>query len=118
MVYYRLLALSFDEDQPQSSSKGPLFYQLVFIVFVSIFIAFSIKAVGALLLGSLIVIPISASIKIAKSFKQSLIISVIISEVSVLLGLILSYQFDLPTGAVIVLVNIAVLLVTLLKEKK
>jgi zinc transport system permease protein len=49
----------------------------------------------------------------SRSFKQTLIVSVVISLCSVVAGLFLSYYFDLASGGTIVLVAMVFFLVSL-----
>jgi len=56
------------------------------------------------------VIPVAASLQIAKSFKQAVVLSVIFAEISVILGIIVSYYLELASGGTIVLLSVLLLL--------
>ena len=73
---------------------------------VALVVALSIRVVGSLLIGALMIIPVMAALQFKQSFLRSMFISVIISTLSVLFGLIISYYFELPSGAAIVLVTL------------
>ncbi|MDP2633090.1 MAG: metal ABC transporter permease, partial [Candidatus Curtissbacteria bacterium] len=74
--------------------------------------------IGALLIGALIVIPVLTASQMSKSFRENVIFSVILSMVSVFLGLLLSYSFDLASGGSIVCVSLAFFLISLLVKRK
>jgi len=84
----------------------------------SLVIVASIKIVGALLVSALLVIPVAASLILAKSFKQSVILAVIIAELAVLLGLFAAGVWDTAPGATIVLTLIVILLITIAFKRR
>ncbi|UCF86786.1 MAG: metal ABC transporter permease, partial [Nitrospiraceae bacterium] len=81
-------------------------------------VSLSMRVVGILLIGALMVIPVITAIQFSRSFKQTLIVSVVISLCSVLAGLFLSYYFDLASGGTIVLVAMVLFIVSLFFPKK
>ena len=54
------------------------------------------------------ILPTASAILIGNSYKDSLIISGIFSEFSIILGFVLSYHLDLSTGPVVILINLAI----------
>lgn len=89
-------------------------------ILTSVVIIISIKVVGIILVTALLIIPSTTAKLIAKNFRQMIPISVIQSIISVIVGVILSYYLDVPTGATIVLASgmlfIAVFALKQLKE--
>ena len=59
-----------------------------------------------MLISSIIIFPALTSMRIFKSFKKVVISSGIVSIISFLLGIYLSYLYNISTGATIVLVNL------------
>ncbi|KHF31205.1 Manganese transport system membrane protein MntB [Anoxybacillus sp. BCO1] len=82
----------------------------VFIVLVALVIAASMRIVGILLVSSLMTLPVAASIRIAKGFKQALWLSVLFGELAVIVGLFLSYYLNLAPGGTIVLLAVCILI--------
>jgi zinc transport system permease protein len=70
-----------------------------------------------MLVSALLILPAASSLQLAKSFKTAIIIGAIVALVSVLLGIIISFFFDLPTGATIVMINVAFFSIALLLKK-
>jgi zinc transport system permease protein len=72
-------------------------------------IAASMKIVGILLVSALMTLPVAASIRIAKGFKQAIWLSVLFGEAAVISGMFLSYYLDLASGGTIVLCLVVIL---------
>ncbi len=109
-LYKELFLLSFDEEHAAVSGINAKTIHFIFIVTVALVIAASMRIVGILLVSSLMTLPVAASIRIAKGFKQAIILSVVFGELSVILGLVLSYYLDLAPGGTIVVLAILILL--------
>ncbi|HAX72217.1 MAG TPA: metal ABC transporter permease [Firmicutes bacterium] len=107
--YRTLLAISFNEQNAKLIGINVRRFSFIFIIILSIVISLSIKIMGTLLISSLMIIPVTSSMKVAKSFKQTLILSIVFSELAVVLGLVGSYYFNIPSGAMIVLFNVIIL---------
>ncbi|MEK5426755.1 metal ABC transporter permease [Cytobacillus sp. FSL R7-0680] len=116
-LYKELFLLSFDEEHAQASGIPVKIVHFIFIVMVALVIASSMRIVGILLVSALMTLPVAASMRIAKGFKQTILLSVIFGEVSVLGGLFLAYYLDLAPGGTIVIIAVLILLVTILLKK-
>ena len=68
------------------------------------------RMMGALLISSLIIFPALTSMRLCRSFKAVVVFSAVISVVCFVLGMAASYAFELPSGASVVIVNIAAFL--------
>jgi len=55
--------------------------------------------------------------RLASSFKQLIVYSIIFAEVSVIIGLISGYYLSIPPGGTIVLVAIIILIISLAIKK-
>lgn len=117
LLYKELFLLSFDEEHAKASGIPAKAIHFVFIVMVALVIAASMRVVGILLVSSLMTLPVAASLRFAKGFKQMIAYSVIFGEVSVLGGLIISYQLDLAPGGTIVMLAVFILVVAILMDK-
>jgi zinc transport system permease protein len=117
LLYKELFVLSFDEEHAKASGIAVKSIHFVFIVMVALVIAASMRIVGILLVSSLMTLPVAASMRIAKGFKQTLILSVIFGEISVLGGLFSAYYLDLAPGGTIVMIAVMILVITILYKK-
>lgn len=122
--YKKIVCLCFDETFARVSGIRVKTLQLSITVILAIFISTTMQMFGVLLISALMIVPVAASILIGKSFKKTVIIAAVFSEISILLGMYLSYVFELPSGSLIVIINIAILIVIMIlnsftkKQKK
>lgn len=117
LLYKELFVLSFDEEHAKASGIAAKSVHFIFIVMVALVIAASMRIVGILLVSSLMTLPVAASIRIAKGFKQTLFLSILFGEISVLGGLAISYYIDLAPGGTIVMIAVIILIITILLKK-
>ncbi|KAF0818364.1 MULTISPECIES: metal ABC transporter permease [unclassified Cytobacillus] len=117
LLYKELFLLSFDEEHAKASGIAAKSVHFIFIVMVALVIAASMRIVGILLVSSLMTLPVAASIRIAKGFKQTIFLSMLFGEISVLGGLTISYYIDLAPGGTIVMIAVFILIVTILLKK-
>lgn len=115
--YKEWFLLSFDEEHAKASGVKTGLFQILFIVLVALVIASSMRIVGILLVSSLMTLPVAASIRIAKGFKQTIFLSIIFGEIAVIGGMFLAYYIDLAPGGTIVMISVLILLCTILWKK-
>jgi len=65
----------------------------------------AIKVVGLILVIALLTIPIYIAEKLSNSLGAMMLLSGILSTLFTLIGLFLSYQYDLTSGATIIMVS-------------
>ncbi len=110
IFYKKIITLCFDETFAKVSGINVKLLQLSITIILAIFISISMQIVGVLLISSLMIVPVAASILIGKSFKNTCLIAVVFSEVSVFLGIYLSFTLSVPTGSLIVIFNVIILI--------
>ena len=108
VLYKKLLYTSFDEESAKVSGINVELVNLVLMVLTAITVSLSMRVVGVLLVGALMVIPVVTGMQLARSFFQGLILSLCLATLSVLAGLILAYYLNLPAGGAIVLLSLAI----------
>ncbi len=62
-------------------------------------------------------LPVASALKLVKSFKQAIFLSIFLGETSVIVGIISAYHLGVPPGGNIVMVAILILIVTLAFKK-
>lgn len=110
LFYKRMFAMSFDEEHAKLSGVSVYFLNMSFMMMTALIVSVSIRIVGVLLVSSLIVIPVAASMQIAKSFRVLVTISLAIALVGILGGLTSSFYLNLAPGGTIVLMLLVFLL--------
>jgi len=72
----------------------------------AITVVLGMRMMGALLISACMIFPALTAMRVCKTFRGVTILAVILSLLSFLIGLTLSYFFAVPTGAGIVLVSV------------
>ncbi|MCG1326728.1 metal ABC transporter permease [Staphylococcus epidermidis] len=116
LFYKELFILSFDEEYSKVIGI-PKWIQFLFIVIVAMVISVSMRVVGILLVSALITLPIAISMRITKGFKQLIALSIILGELSVILGLIIAFYMNISPGGVIVVLLVVMLILTMTIQK-
>ncbi|WP_309091613.1 metal ABC transporter permease [Domibacillus sp.] len=118
LLYKELFVLSFDEEYAKASGIPSKAVHLAFIILTALVIAVSMRIVGVLLVSALMTLPVAAAMRIAKGFKQTIWLSVLFGEVSVIAGLISAFYLDLAPGGTIVVTSIIILLGVIFWKKE
>ena len=109
VVYYRkLFAVTFDEDFSKAIGLKSNRYTNLIAILTAVVIVVGMRMMGTLLISSIIIFPALTAMRVFKSFKSVVISSGIISVICFLVGMVLSYSYNISTGAMIVIVNIVV----------
>lgn len=117
IFYNKLFLITLDENFAKASGVNVMFYQFLISFLTAITVVLGMRMMGTLLISSLIIFPAFIAKKISRSFKGLMIISAMISAICFVVGIILSFEFNIPTGAGIVSVNIILALVVSIFNK-
>ncbi len=118
VIYYRkLFIITFDEQFAKASGLKAKRYTNLIAILTALVIVVGMRMMGVMLISSIIIFPALTSMQIFKSFKKVVISSGIISVVSFLIGIYLSYIFNISTGATIVIVNLVFFILFSIIEK-
>ena len=108
IFYKQFLSISFDEESAKIQGINVKALNTLLMVLTAIIVSLSIRIIGSLLIGALIVIPVVTAGQIARSFKMSLILSTIFGLTSVIAGLFASFYLNLAAGGTIVLISLII----------
>ncbi|MDN6029610.1 MAG: metal ABC transporter permease [Lactococcus plantarum] len=112
-----MYVMTFDEDTAFVDGLPVRAMSVLFNIVTGIAIALMIPVAGALLVSAIMVMPASIAMRIGLTFKQVLVLAVVIGFIGMLSGLVISYESGAPASATITLVFVAVFIVTLLGQK-
>ncbi|QQE46588.1 High-affinity zinc uptake system membrane protein znuB [Peptoniphilus harei] len=122
IYYFGLLSIAVDPQLAKMSGVNVRRINSIFTLLSALTIALSAKIIGALMVTSLIVLPVASSLLISKSYKTTFLNTLVLGVLYTLSGVILSYYFDLkPGGAIVVIASLGMLvclLISKLKSKK
>jgi zinc transport system permease protein len=113
LLYRQLLYSTFNEEQAKVSGIPVEKINYLIVFMAGITVVTSIQLVGVLLISALFVIPNVTAIMYGKGFKQTAIISMSFSVFSVVVGILVSYIFDITPAGTIVLIAIGLLAATM-----
>lgn len=113
VLYKKLFLISLDEEIAQSSGIHTKFYNQLLIIIAAVTVAVTMRIIGVLLVGALMVIPVITAMQFGKSFSKTLLIAVLFSLTYVLSGIVLSFYLGTPSGGTIVLIAIGAFLLSL-----
>ncbi|OAB44131.1 metal ABC transporter permease [Paenibacillus glacialis] len=117
LFFKEFFLLSFEEDAASVSGLPVKLLNMLITILTALVVSTAIKIVGALLVSALLTIPVAISLLLARSFKTSVIWSVVIAETAVVIGLMVAGIWNLAPGATIVLLLIAMLIMTMIGKK-
>lgn len=103
--YKELLFYTFDPIGAKAAGLPTRRIHLGLVVLVTLTIVASMKTVGVLLVVSMLVGPAVTAYLLVKELHQMMILGVILGVLANLVGLLLSYHLDLPSGAAIAIVT-------------
>jgi zinc/manganese transport system permease protein len=95
----------FDKNLLKIYKVNPLILQLIFIFLVVINLVIDFQVLGTILVVGLMMLPASTAKLLAKSLNMMLIVAIVSALLSSLIGIILSFYLDIPTGPAIILIN-------------
>jgi zinc transport system permease protein len=101
--YSKLLFMTFDRDSARVSGVKLGRLDALLMVLTAITIVLGMKVAGILLVAGLMVIPAAAGLQLASSFRMAVLLSSVIAFFSVVVGLGISLQLDIPASAAIVI---------------
>jgi len=103
IAFFRIiLFVSYDQEFAKTHKIAVDSINYVLISLVALTIVLNIKIVGIILVISLLTIPQSTANLFTKKFKNIIVFSIVIGLVGALLGLIISYKINIPSGASII----------------
>lgn len=109
IIYYRkLFIITFDEDFAKASGLKANRYTNLIAILTALVIVVGMRMMGTMLISSIIIFPALTAMRVFKSFKKVVVSSGIISVFCFLVGIYLSYLYNISTGAMIVIVNLVV----------
>ncbi|KAB7887633.1 metal ABC transporter permease [Poseidonibacter ostreae] len=106
IFFYRdILAVSYDSEYANLRGIKTRFFYTLILILSALSIVIAIKIVGLILVIALLTIPIYIAQKFCNTLFSMMIISSILSILFTIVGLILSYNFDLSSGPSIILAS-------------
>ena len=116
--YKRLTLTMISRDLSYSAGSRPHLFEFLFLLVFALMVATGIKFAGALLIGSLIIIPAAIARNIASSMKNYLLLSGLIGTIGALFSVYVSFTYGLEAGPVFVIASGIVFFISVFLAKR
>lgn len=117
LLYKEFFLVSIDEEFAEAGGVKARSLNLLIVVLAAVTISLSMRIVGILLIGALMVMPVVSAKQFGLSFRNTIFLSILFSLVSVMSGLFLSYYLDLASGGTIVLIALVIFLLSFILNR-
>ena len=114
LTHKQLLFITFDREAARLARINVWLYDTLLIVLTALVVVAAMQILGAILVAGMLVIPVAAAMQLTASFNRGMGLSVVVGQIAIFGGIFLSYIWNIATGAMIILVAIAVYLWALL----
>lgn len=114
----QIIAITFDEEYAQIMGLPTFRINAIFSVLASILIVISIPIFGALLIGALMVIPAITALQLRVHLTYTISIAIIISLLSVLIGIYTSFKYDIAASSSIILTMLVFFVFSLFTKRR
>lgn len=111
LFYNAVFSVTFDERFARATGIKTQIFNIFTAVLTAVTVVLGMRMMGAMLISALIIFPPLASMRIFKTFRAVTISSAVLAVICFAAGLLLSCVYAVPTGACIVVVNLAVLII-------
>jgi len=105
--YYPILFVAFDSDFAKTQNVPVKFISYSLAVLIALSIVFAIRAVGIILIISLLTIPANIANIVTHRFRRIIVLSALISLFSIVAGIAISFRLNVPSGATIIITMMA-----------
>ncbi len=104
-MFNKINAVSLNKTLSNSKGINTSLMENTFAILIAIMVMISIRWIGILLINSLIILPVASSRNIATNMRTYHLIAIIFALFSGILGLVISYYTNIPTGPMIVIIS-------------
>jgi len=106
LLYKELAYLAFDDESAKVGGLPTRFLNQALVVLAAVTVVLSLRIVGGLLIGALMVIPVATAMQIGRSFRQTIIFATALGLIAVIAGLSASFYLNTAAGGTIVLISL------------
>ncbi len=111
--FSELAQTSFDVDMARTNGVRVNLINVGLAVLTGATVTLSMRVVGVLLIGALIIVPVIAALRITVGLRQIVAVAMALGVISAVLGLITAWHTDMAPGGAVVLTAVAILLLTI-----
>ncbi len=116
--YKQILAVSYDSEFAKLRGINVRFFYTLILILAALSVVAAIKVVGLILVIALLTIPTYLAEMFAKKLSTMMALSALLATSFTLLGLMISYLYDISSGASIIMVGVVTLFIAKILGKK
>lgn len=105
LFYHDLLSATFDQEFARVSGVRVCLLNRLLAALTAITVVLAMKVVGIMLVSSMLIMPPMTALQVSRGFRMTILLAAGVSVFAVLAGIAVSFGFDLPAGATIVMMN-------------
>ena len=113
----QLLYVTFDETAAAVSGLPVAWYNRIMVMLTALVVVGAMQIMGVILVAAMLVVPVAGATQVSRSFSESLLVSIVLAELAVLLGIGVSYYAGATAGGVIVLVAVGIYVLSVVAGK-
>lgn len=117
LLYKELFFVAMDEKMAKMAGVPVKGLHIIFTILTAITVSVAARTVGALIVSSMMVLPVVGGMQLGKSYFQTLVMSIGLALGYTIIGLVMSFYIGLKPGGTIVLISVIGLLLILLVKK-
>lgn len=112
--YNDLIAITFDENFAKTAGVNTERINIILVLISAAAVVIALKVAGIMLVSAMIIIPPTAALQLAKTFRRALLLAAGFSVAGVIIGIYSAFVFNMPSGAMIISADILILVITIL----
>ncbi|EMA13285.1 metal ABC transporter permease [Haloarcula marismortui] len=113
----QLLYVTFDETAAAVAGIPVVWYNRIMVMLTALVVVGAMQIMGVILVAAMLVVPVAGATQVSRSFSESLLVSIVLAELAVLLGIGISYYAGATAGGVIVLVAVGIYVLSVFAGK-
>ncbi|MDZ7689536.1 MAG: metal ABC transporter permease [Halobacteriales archaeon] len=117
LTYKQLLYVTFDETAARVAGVNVRWYNRLTAMLTAVVVVGAMQIMGVILVAAMLVVPVAGAAQFARSFREALLASVVLAQIAVLVGITLSFYYEVTAGGTIVLVAVGVYIIAVLASK-
>lgn len=117
LLYKELMYMSFDESGARLVGIPIKSINFIITIMTALTVSIASRTVGALIVSSMMVIPVACAMRFSSSYNMTVILSVIFAICFTVVGLTLSFYLGLKPGGTIVLAGVITLVMSFIFRK-
>ena len=108
----QLLYVTFDETAAAVSGISVNWYNRILVMLTALVVVGAMQIMGVILVAAMLVVPVAGATQVSRSFTESLLLSVVLAQLAVLLGIGVAYYTGVTAGGIIVLTAVGIYVCT------